>query len=149
MKKLFALALLVLLVACQSSPPKPEDDLRYAKLAIVMDRHEFTELERKQAKANKPSDSGISIGLSVGTGSGGGMMSGAGMMAGARHDSRDEMPQVVNGANRFTVQPLDNGERVEIMSTGRHKVGECVKVLVGHPTMFSRFLDLKPDEHCK
>jgi hypothetical protein len=149
MKKFIAATLLVILAACQSTP-RLEDDARYVRLATVVDRHEFTELERKQAAANRPGDSHVGVGLSVGVGSGGsfgGMM--LGMGTGDRHDSRDEPPQVANGANRFTVQPLNSAERIEVMSYGNYKAGDCVKVLVGHPTAFPRFFELKPGERCE
>jgi len=148
MKKFFAAASLVLLAACQSTP-KLEDDARYVRLARVVDEHEFTEVERKQAEANRPSDSHMGVGLGVGVGSGGsfgGVMFGMGSSMGDRHD---ELPQIANGANRYTVQPLNSDERVEVMSYGRYKLGDCVKVLVGHPTEFPRFFELKPDEHCE
>jgi hypothetical protein len=151
MKKFFAATSLVLLAACQSAP-KLENDARYVRLAIVVDKHEFTEVERKQAQANRPGDSGVDVGLSVGVGSGGsfgGVMLGMGSTVGDRRDSRDEPPQVAYGANRFTVQPLDSKERIEVMSYERYKVGDCVKVLVGHPTEFPRFFELKPGEYCE
>lgn len=151
MKKFFAAALLVLLAACQSTP-RLEDDARYVRLARVVDEHEFTELERKQAEASRPSDTHMGVGLSVGTGSGGsfgGVMLGIGSSIGDRRDSRNEPPQVANGANRFTVQPLNSDERVEVMSYGKYKVGDCVKVLAGHPTEFPRFFELKPGERCE
>lgn len=151
MKKFFAVTSLVLLAACQSTP-KLENNARYVRLAIVVDEHEFTEVERKQAEANRPGDSSVGVGLSVGVGTGGGfggMMLGMSSMLGDRRDSRNEPPQVANGANRFTVQPLDSKERVEVMSYGHYKVGDCVKVLVGHPTEFPRFFELKPDERCE
>ena len=151
MKKFFAATSLVLLAACQSAP-KLENDARYVRLAIVVDKHEFTEVERKQAQANRPGDSGVEVGLSVGVGSGGsfgGVMLGMGSTMGDRRDSRDEPPQVAHGANRFTVQPLNSDERIEVMSYGRYHVGDCVKVLVGHPTEFPRFFELKPGEHCE
>ena len=150
MKKFFTATLLVLLAACQSAP-KQENDARYVRLAIVVDEHEFTEVERKQAEANRPSDSGVGVGLSVGVGTGGGfggVMLGMGGTMGDRRDSH-ELPQVAYGANRFTVQPLDSKERIEVMSYGRYKVGDCVKVLVGHPTEFPRFFELKPGERCE
>jgi len=28
-------------------------------------------------------------------------------------------------------------------------VGDCVKVLAGHPTEYPRFFELKPGEHCE
>jgi hypothetical protein len=151
MKKFFAATLLLLLAACQSAP-RLEDDARYVRLAIVVDEHEFTEVERKQAQANRPGDSGVGVGLGVGVGTGGGfggVMIGMGSTMGDRRDSRDEPPQVAHGANRFTVQPLDSKERIEVMSYGNYKVGDCVKVLVGHPTEFPRFFELKPGERCE
>lgn len=149
MKKFFVATLLVLLAACQSAP-KLEDDTRYVRLARVLDKHEFTEVERKQAEANRPSDSSMGVGLSVGVGNGGGfggVMLGMGSTMGDRRS--DEPPRVANGANRFTVQPLDSKERIEVMSYGPYKVGDCVKVLVGHPTEFPRFFELKPGERCE
>jgi len=150
MKKIFATTLLAILAACQSTP-KLEDDARYVRLAVVVDKHEFTELERKQAEANRPSDTHAGVGLSVGVGSGGsfgGVMLGMGSSIGGS-DSSNELPQVANGANRFTVQSLNSSERLEVMSYGPYKVGDCVKVLVGHPTEFPRFFELKPGEHCE
>jgi hypothetical protein len=151
MKKFFAAISLVLLAACQSAP-KLEDDVRYVRLARVVDEHEFTEVERKQAEANMPRDTHVGVGLSVGVGSGGsfgGVMLGMGSRMGDRRNSRDGSPQVANGANRFTVQPLNSDERIELMSYGSYKVGDCVKVLVGHPTEFPRFFELKPGERCE
>ena len=152
MKKKFLLAgMAVLLAACQSTP-NLEDDTRYVRLAKVVDVHEFTEAERKEAKMQRPSDSGVSVGMGIsfGTGGGGsGMMLGAGSMLGSRHDSRKEPPQIAYGANRYTVQPLNSGERMEVMSYGTYKLGECVKVLSGHPSEYSRLFDSKPGERCK
>ena len=150
MKKFFAVTMLAILAACQSTP-RLEDDARYAKLAKVVDVHEFTELERKQAEANRPSDTRVGVGLGFGVGSGGsfgGIMLGMGTGIGGRHDSRDQPPQVANGANRYTVQPLNSKERIEVMSYGKYKVGDCVKVLVGHPTAYPRFFKLKLGERC-
>jgi hypothetical protein len=56
----FAATLLVLLAACQSTP-RLEDDARYVKLARVVDVHEFTELERKQAAGNRPTLAWVSV----------------------------------------------------------------------------------------
>lgn len=152
MKKFIAVTLLVLLAACQSTP-RLEDDARYVKLARVVDVHEFTELERKQAAANTPSDTRVGVGLGIGMGSGGGsfggIMLGMGSGIGERRDRRDEPPQVARGANRYTVQPLNSKERIEVMSYGKYKVGDCVKVLAGHPTEYSRFFELKPGERCE
>jgi hypothetical protein len=143
--------MLAMLAACQSTPGL-EDDARYVRLARVVDVHEFTDLERKQAEANKPSDTRVGVGIGFGVGSGGsfgGLMLGMGTGTGDRHDSRDEPPQVANGANRYTVQPLRSDEHIEVMSYGNYKVGDCVKVLVGHPTAFPRFFELKPGESCE
>ena len=151
MKKYIAMLALVLLAACQSAP-KLEDDTRYTKLATVVDRHEFSEVERKQAQANRPSDSnvGVGIGLGVGTGGSGGFGFGGVMMGmGGHPDRRDEAPQVALGAIRYTVQPLGSEERVEVMSYAQYQVGDCVKVLAGHPSEYPRFFELKPDERCK
>jgi hypothetical protein len=153
MKKFLAAILMALLAACQSAP-KLDDDTRYARLAKVVDKHEFTEMEREQAEAHRPGDSKAGVGLSVGvgTGTGGGfgeVMLGIGSMLGGRRDSPDERPQVALGANRFTVQLLDSKEHIEVMSYGPYKVGDCVKVLAGHPTEFPRFLELKPGERCE
>jgi hypothetical protein len=150
MKKFFVAPLLMMLAACQSTP-KLEDDARYVRMAIVMDIHEFTEIERRQAQASRPSDTHMGVGISVGGGSGGtfgGLMLGMGSTFGG-HDSRDEPPQIANGANRFTVQPLSSNERIEVLSYGRYKLGDCVKVLAGHPTEYPRFFELKPGERCE
>lgn len=153
MKSIIAAIALALLAACQSAP-KLEEDARYAKLATVVDRHDFTDVERKQAAAHTDPEShgSISVGLGVGGGSGGGFGFGfGGLMLGMgdHHARRDEPPQVSRGANRFTVQPLGSTERIEVMSYGQYKVGDCVKVLAGHPTEYPRFFELKPGEHCE
>lgn len=150
MKIIFAATLLVLLAACQSTP-RLEDDARYVKLARVVEVHEFTDLERKQAAANMPSDTHVGVGLGIGVGSGGGfggIMLGMGSGIGERRDRRDEPPQVARGANRYTAQPLNSTERIEVMSYGKYRVGDCVKVLAGHPTEYPRFFELKPGERC-
>lgn len=153
MKTIIAATLLALLAACQSTP-RLEEDARYVRFATVVDIHEFTETERKQAQANMPRDSRVGVGVSVGVGSGGGggfggVMLGIGSSLDGRRDSRDGLPQIANGANRYTVQPQGSTERIEVMSYGRYKLGDCVKVLAGHPTEFPRFFDLKPGEFCK
>jgi len=151
MKKFFAATMLAILAACQSTP-RLEDDARYVRLARVVDVHEFTELERKQAEANRPSDTHVGVGFGIGVGSGGsfgGIMLGMGSGTGERRDSRDEPPQVANGANRYSVQPLNSNERIEVMSYGKYKVGDCVKVLAGHPTEYPRFFERKPGERCE
>jgi hypothetical protein len=151
MKNIFAAIALVLLAACQSTP-KLEEDARYVKLATVVDRHDFTEVERKQAAAHTSPDThtSVGVGLSVGGGSGGFGFGFGGIMLGLgdQHTSRDEPPQIAQGANRYTVQPLHSTERIEVMSYGQYKVGDCVKVLAGHPTEYPRFFELKPGEHC-
>ena len=151
MKRIFAVIALVLLAACQSTP-KLEEDARYVKLATVVDRHDFTEVERKQAAAHTPSDTHGSIGVGLSVGSGGGFGFGFGGLmfgTGGQNTKRDEPPQVAKGANRYTVQPLRNTERIEVMSYAQYKVGDCVKVLAGHPTEYPRFFELKPGEHCE
>lgn len=151
MKKTLILGLLFLLVACQSTP-RLEDDTRYVKLAKVVDVHVFTDAERKEAAKMAPrsNDSGVSFGIGIGVGTGGysGMMIGANTGLNSGHDKRKEPPQVASGANRFTVQPLNTSERIEVMSYKHYKVGDCVKVLTGHPTEFARLFDPKEGEHC-
>ena len=147
MNKFFAAALVAMLAACQSTPGL-EDDARYVRLARVVDEHVYTDLERKQAEASMAGDTRVGVGLGIGVGTGGsfgGVMLGMGSGGGRR----DEPPQIAKGANRFTVQPLNSDERVEVMSYGSYKVGDCVKVLVNHPTEFPRFFQLKPGESCK
>lgn len=153
MKTIVAAILLALLAACQSAP-RLEEDARYVRLATVVDIHEFTETERKQAQANMPRDSSVGVGLSVGVGSGGGdsfggVMLGIGGALDGRRDRRDELPQVAKGAIRYTVQPPGSTERIEVLSYGRYKLGDCVKVLAGHPTELPRFFNLKPGELCE
>jgi hypothetical protein len=123
------------------------------KLAKVVDVHEFTDAERKEAAKTAPrsSDSGVSFGIGIGVGTGGGfgslmMGTGPGMYSG--YDRRKEPPQIAHGANRFTVQLLKTNERIEVMSYKHYKVGDCVKVLTGNPTEFSRLFDPKEGEHC-
>lgn len=144
-----AATFLVLLTACQSTP-RLEDDTRYVRLATVVEIHEFTGIERQQAKANQPSDTHVGFGFGVGSGSYGsfsGMSLGIGTTMGERRNS--EPPQIAEGANRITVQPLGSTERIEVMSYEHYKTGDCVKVLAGHPTEYPRFFTLKADEHCK
>lgn len=146
MKKYIATLALVFLASCQSAP-KLEDDVRYAKLATVVIKYEFSEVERKQAQANSPRDSNVGFGFGIGMGTGG--FGGIMMGMGGQPDRRDEQPQVVKGAIRYTVQPQGSEERIEVMSYAHYKVGDCVKVLAGHPTELPRFFELKPGEHCK
>lgn len=148
MKSVIAATVLALLGACQSTP-RLEDDARYVRLATVVDIHEFTELERQQAQVNRPGNTHVGIGFGVGTGSGGsfgGMSLGIGTTVG---DNRKEPPQIADGANRITVQPLGSTERIEVMSYGHHQMGDCVKVLAGHPTEYPRFFALQPGERCE
>ncbi|HEY6094595.1 MAG TPA: hypothetical protein VIU93_06540 [Gallionellaceae bacterium] len=149
MNRFIAVTALALLAACQSTPSL-EEDARYVKLARVVDVHEYTDAERQQAKAGSTHGS-VSVGVGVGIGSGsfsGGMFGISGML-GEHHDSRDEPPQVSRGANRYTVQPLASKERIEVMSYERHKLGDCVKVLAGHPSEYPRFFELKAGERCE
>ena len=147
-KVIVSILMLVLLAACQSTP-KLEDDTRYVRMATVVEVHEFTEIERQQAKANTPSDTRFGIGFGVGVSSGGGSFSGLSLGIGHRVGERhDRPPQIADGANRITVQLLESGERIEVMSYGQHKNGDCVKVLAGHPTEFPRFFVPKPGERC-
>lgn len=151
MKTVIAAILLALLAACRSTPVL-EEDARYVRLATVVDIHEFTEVERKQAQASRSGDTHVGMGIGVGVGSGGsfgGISLGIGSSSGNRRDSRKQPPQVAEGANRITVQPLGSTERVEVMSYGHHKMGDCVKVLAGHPSEFPRFFELKPGERCE
>lgn len=145
MERLMVVALLLALTACQGSPPL-EDDTRHVRLARVVDVHVFTGTERKEAKVQRPGDSSVGVGIGVGVGSGvgfGGVMFGTG-----GHRDSDEAPQVASGANRFTVETLDKAERIEVLSYGKYKVGDCVKVLAGHPSEYARLFDPKPGERC-
>ncbi len=150
MKKLFAIAPIALLAACQSSP-KFEDDTRYTRLARVMDVHVYSDAERKEAAKSAPrmNNSGTSVGMGIGFGSGGGMglMFGVGTGVGGR--SRDLPPQVAQGANRYTVQPLNTTDRIEVNSYEKFQAGDCVKLFSGHPDEYARLFSLKPGEHCE
>lgn len=149
MSKIIAVMAMALLAACQSTS-RLEEDARYVKLAQVVDVHEYTDVEREQAKASSSSGSvSVGVGIGIGSGSFSGGMFGIGGMMGDRHDSRDEPPQVARGANRYTVQPLGSKERIEVMSYEHHKVGDCVKVLAGHPSEYPRFFELKAGERCE
>ena len=153
MKTLMTATLLTLLAACQSLP-KLEDDARYVRLAKVTDIREFTEIERKQARANRPSDPRVGFGFGLGVGSGGsfgGMSVGIGSTFSDRDRSygRAQPPHIAHDANRITVQPMGTTDRVEVMSYGQHKIGDCVKVLATHPTEYPRFFELKPSENCE
>lgn len=149
MKRLIVMMALALLAACQSRP-RLEEDARYVTLAHVVEVHEFSDAEREQAKAASTRGSvSVGVGIGIGSGSFSGGMFGIGGMVGDHHDIRDEPPQVARGANRYTVQPLGSKERIEVMSYERHKVGDCVKVLAGHPSEYPRFFELKAGERCE
>ncbi len=149
MKKIFAAASLAWLAGCASTPL--EQDTAHIRLAKVVDVHTFNDVERKEARKAEPrprSSVGMGIGFGVGTfGSFGGVMLGTGTGLGDR--GRDLPPQVGQGANRFTVQPLASAERLEVMSYGKYQVGDCVKLFSGHPSEYARLFDLKPGEHCE
>ncbi len=150
MKKVFAVAALALLAGCQTAP-RLEDDARYTRLAKVTDVHVFSDAERKEAQKTTPrSGSGVGMGLGIGIGTGGGFGFGGIMFGGGGGgSSRDLPPQVAQGANRYTVQPLRGTERVEVMSYGKYKVGDCVKLFSGHPNEYARLFDPKPGERCE
>jgi len=151
-QKFIALSALSLLAACQSTP-NLGDDARYVRLAKVIEVHEFTDAERKEAAKSVPRthDSGVGMGIGIGIGSGGigfgGISLGMGTSLGGR-DDRHDPPQVAHGANRFTVQPVNTKERIEVMSYGKFQVGDCVKLMSGHPSEYARLFDLKPGERC-
>jgi hypothetical protein len=152
MKKISTVVSLLLLVACQSTP-RPEDDTRYLQFARVLDVHVYSDAERKEAAKTAPRSNsgsvGVGVGIGFGTGGGfGGVMLGAGTgLGGGRSSSR--APQIADGANRFTVQPLHSNERIEVMSYGKFQVGDCVKLFSGHPTEYARLFDLKSGERCQ
>ena len=154
MKNWIAVLSLVLLAACQSGPGL-EDDARYVHLAKVVDIHVFTEAERKEARSRMPSESRVRIGVGIGVGTGvhsgsySGFMIGAGGLLDDDYPDRKKPPQIAYGANRFTVETQERAERFEVLSYGKYKIGDCVKVLMGHPTEYARLFDLKPGEHCK
>jgi len=147
MKNTFIAAfMLALLAACQST--KLEDDTRYVRMATIVDRHEFSEIERQQAQANRPSNTRVGIGFGVGTGSGGSFSA---MSLGIGHrvgEQRDQPPHIADGAIRYTVQPQGTTERIEVMSLEKLNEGDCVKVLAYHPRLYPRFFALKPGERC-
>lgn len=150
-KRSIVILSLALLTACQSAPSLEQDN-RYVRLSVVVDIHEYTEIERRQAQANQPSDTRVGMGISIGGGSGGsfgGMMFGLGNSIGGQRNNRDQPPDIANGATRYTVQPLGSTERIEVMSREKHNMGDCVKVLIGHPSEFPRFFALKPGGHCE
>jgi hypothetical protein len=152
LKKLIAIALLAILAACHGGPAL-EDDARYVKLAKVVDVHVYTDAERKAARASDGSRSRVHIGIGIGIGTGGfddgydGWIFGGGGMFGDDYYRR-EPPRVEYGANRYTVETVGKGERIEVLSYAKYKVGDCVKVLTGHPTEYARLFSTKPGEHC-
>lgn len=141
MKTFIAILALVLLSACQSTH-RLEKDTRYIRLATVTDKYEFSEFERNQAETDSPRDS--NAGAKIGIGGFGGIMLGLG----DHHDNSELQPQISDGANRYTVQPVGSAERIEVLSCGQYNVGDCVKVLAGHPGEFPRFFALKAGERC-
>ena len=147
MQKYFAVMLLALLAACQSTPSL-ENDARYVKLAKVVDVHEFTDAERKEAAKTQRPKSSVGVGIGIGVSSGGGGFGGLMFGVGSGGNNRHEPPQIVDGANRYTVQPLNTSERIEVMSDKHYKVGDCVKVLLGHPSEYVRLFDPKANERC-
>jgi hypothetical protein len=153
MKRFIPVVLLVLLAACQSTP-RLENDTRYVRFAKVVKVYVFTDAERKEAAKTAPrrSDTRVGVGVGVGVGTGGvgfgSVTIGVGSVLGSER-SRDIPPQVAYGANRFTVQPLHSSEHIEVMSYGKFKVGDCVKLFSGHPTEYARLFELKPGEQCQ
>ncbi len=147
MKRVLAAGLLAMLAGCASTPL--EQDAAHIRSAKILDVHTFTDAERKEARKAEPrpgSGVGMGIGFGVGTfGNFGGVMLGTGLDG----RGRDLPPQVGQGANRFTVQPLASSERIEVMSYGKYQVGDCVKLFSGHPTEYARLFDLKPGERCE
>ena len=151
MKKLLAAISLTLLAACQSTP-KQDKDAPYMRFATVVDIHEFTAIERKQARANMPRDSNVGVGLGLGIGTGGsfgGLSVGIGNVLGGGRENRIHPPNIAEGANRITVQLVGSTERIEVMSYAHYKLDDCVKVLAEHPNKFPRFLELKLGERCE
>lgn len=147
MRTMIAVLALALLVGCQST--RLEEDARYVRLATIVDVHEFTDIERKQAQANRPSNTRVGIGFGVGVGSSGSSFSSLSLGVGHRIGERkDQPPHIADGAIRYTVQPLGSTERIEVMSLEKLKLGDCVKVLAHHPSEYPRFFALKPGERC-
>lgn len=145
MKKYIATLALILLAGCQS-PHRPEKDTRYLILATVTDKYEFSESERLQAAASTPADSNADDeqANNVGPAGYGGIMLGLG----DHHDTGENPPQISNGAYRYIVRPLNSKQRFVVISHRQYQVGDCVKVLAGHPSAYPRFFALKPDERC-
>lgn len=138
---------LLFLLACKSTP-NLENDIHYAKLAIVSGKYTYSDLERKQTQAQENTHSNIGFGFGAGVSSAGNF---GGIMLGSnssRRDSSKEPPRIANGANRYTVQTVTSEESIEVMSYAQYQLGDCVKVLAGHPTEYPRFFALKAGEHC-
>ncbi len=146
-KALLSTTLLLLLAGCQSNPAL-EDDTRYTKLARVVEVHVYTAAERREARLQRR-DSAVNFGLGIGVG-GYGSFGYGGLMFGTgnRNSPRAEGPQIAEGANRYTVEPLEKAERIEVLSYGKYQVGDCVKLMAGHPSAYARLFDLKPGERC-
>jgi hypothetical protein len=145
MKTVIAAIALMLLGACQLTP-RLADDPRYVRMATIVDIHEFTDLERKQDRASRTGVS-VGVGIDVGVGTGfGGVMLGMGSRVDGRRDQ--EPPQIGRGANRITVQVVGSDERIEVLSYRSHKLGDCVKVMTGHPTEYPRFFTPRSNENC-
>ena len=146
--KIFTCLLILLYITACKSTPSLEEDPRYAKLATVVSKREFSALEREQARQSTNS-SNVHIGIGFGMGFGshdsfGGMLMGMD----DRDEDRKQQPQIARGAIRYTVRPQGSQEKFEVMSYKHYKVGDCVKVLTSPPAEFPRLLELKNDEHC-
>ncbi len=148
MKRIFAALALTLLGACQTAP-RLEDDARYTRLARVVDVHVYTEAERKEAAKTEPRPGpSVGVGMGFGFGTGGGGFGGIMVGAPAGGGSREVPPLISRGANRYTVQPLNATDRLEVNSYGKYQAGDCVKLFSGHPREYDRLFPLKPGESC-
>jgi hypothetical protein len=150
MKSVLACFFLALLAACQTTP-RLEDDARYTRLARVVDVHVYSDAERREAAKTEPRSGNTRVGVGVGFGFGMGGGSFGGIMVGAPvggGGSREAPPLVSKGANRYTVQPLNAKDRLEVNSYGKFNVGDCVKLFSGHPTEYDRLFALKAGESC-
>jgi hypothetical protein len=147
-KTIIPITFLLMLAGCQSNPAL-EDDTRYTKLARVVEVHVYTDAERREAKLQRR-DSSVGFGLSLGVGTYGSFGYGGLMFgSGNRLNSPSTVgPQVADGANRYAVEPLEKAERIEVLSYGKYQVGDCVKLMSGHPSAYARLFDLKPGERC-
>ncbi len=147
MKRVFAAGSLAILAACSSTPL--EQDASHIRFAKVTDVHVFSDVERKEAAKSEPRrDTGVGMGIGFGVGTFGGF-GGVTLGTGLGGRSRNVPPQISEGANRFTVQPVRSAERVEVISYGKYQAGDCVKLFSGHPTEYARLFDLKPGERCE